>query len=420
MNPVTAAHLPATPSVLSWRLGLLALPVLALVWTTSQPAAAQSLEGPSTQQRAQAQQVAQAGVPLGELSPDAPARYSVKPGDTLWGLSALFLRSPWRWPELWGQNLADVRNPHRIYPGQVLVLDTSSGRALLKLQGGQASGNDEAPPTVRVSPRTRYEALSESAIPPIAMQDIAPFLAEALIVDEAEFEQAPRVVAAQEGRVLLSRGDRAYARSLQGAGADGGLNMARGDNRQYRVFRGAHPLKDPANGTLLGFEAQYVGKVELVRPETVREITQPDGKVEMVLEPATIDIVAAKEEIRAGDRLLPEPVRDYKVYVPHAPEQAVAGQVVSVYGSAVTHAAQNQVVVINRGSQQGLQEGHVLAILKDGSQVLDRTDEKRPMLHLPNERNGLMMVFRTFDRLSYALVLQITDGVKVGDRVTKP
>ncbi|MBU4518171.1 MAG: peptidoglycan-binding protein, partial [Gammaproteobacteria bacterium] len=138
------------------------------------------------------------------------------------------------------------------------------------------------------------------------------------------------------------------------------------------------------------------------------------------LVPATIDIVQAKEEMRVGDRLLPEPPREFSNYVPRAPGSTQAGQIVSVYGNAVTFASQNQVVAINRGREHGMENGHVLALLRDTNLVADKTDESRPMLRLPGERNGLMMVFRTFDKVSYALVLQINDGVKVGDRFVNP
>jgi hypothetical protein len=394
------------------------LPVLASagLWILSGALASAALAQPVTSvQRSTATQVAQSGVPLSELAPTAPERHTIQRGDTLWSISGLFLRSPWRWPELWGMNMADIRNPHRIYPGQVLVLDKSSGRALLRLQGEQAELE-----TVKVSPRTRYEPLSQSSVPPISLQAVEAFLTEALIVDEKTFSEAPRIVAAQEGRVLLSRGDRAYARSLHGTVAAEGLSIQKGQPRSFRVYRGAKPLKDPASTEILGFEAQYVGRAVLVRPETHREVVQADGKVEIEMQPATIDITGTKEEIRAGDRLIPEPPRSFETFVPQAPAQAQSGQIVAVHGSAVTYAAQNQVVVLNRGSEHGLENGHVLAVLKDGARLLDRTDAERTTIRLPNERNGLMMVFRTFDKLSYALVLEITDGVRVGDRFVNP
>ena len=366
-------------------------------------------------QRATADQVAQTGVALSELSPNAPDSYNVKRGDTLWAISGMFLKSPWRWPELWGMNLQDIRNPHRIYPGQQLYLDKSSGRAVLRTR--QASAGD----TVRISPRTRAETLADASIPTLAPNMIEPFLAEPLIVDPDAFASAPRIVAAQEGRVLLSRGDRAYARGAFGSGTGGkALSDARGEPLDYRVFRNAKPLKDPTTGVILGYEAQFVGKAELVRSETTREVLDKNGKLQSEIVPATIDIVLAKEEMRVGDRLVPEPPRSSQSYVPHAPTSPMSGQIVSVYGSAVTFAAANQVVVVNRGIRDGLERGHVMAILKDGERLQDRTDSARPQIKLPNERNGLMMVFLTFEQLSYALVLQITDGVKVGDRFANP
>jgi hypothetical protein len=248
---------------------------------------------------------------------------------------------------------------------------------------------------------------------------IEPFLTEAQIVDQATLVKAPRIVAAQEGRVLLSRGDRAYARSLEGT-SEGGLSTAPGEPRRFRVFRNATPLKDPSTQALLGFEAQYVGRAQLVRGEALREVPLKDGRTALEIEPATIDIVATKEEIRAGDRLLPDAANDYSAFVPRPPQAETDGQIVSVHGSAVTFAGQNQVVVINRGSADGLEVGHVLALKKDGSRMLDRTDPSKATIRLPDERNGVLIVFRPFERLSYALVLNITDGVKVGDRFSKP
>jgi hypothetical protein len=366
-------------------------------------------------QRATAEQVAQNGVPLSELAPNAPDSYTIKRGDTLWAISGVFLKTPWRWPELWGMNRQDIQNPHRIYPGQVLYLIKSGDRALLSTRPG-GSGD---PATVRVSPRTRYESLGDSAVPPVSLQAIESFLTEPMIVDEATFSRAPRIVATQENRVLLTRGDRAYARALYGDGPQNEpLQVVEGKSIDHRVFRNATPLRDPTTTEVLGYEAQYVGKAQLVSGESQRPPADGKGPAEIV--PASIDIVAAKEEIRVGDRLLPEPERELSNFVPRAPDTAQSGQIVSVYGNAVRYAAQNQVVTINRGRAHGIERGHVLALQRESSLVTDTTDQTRPQLRLPGERNGLMMVFRTFDKVSYALVLQITDGVKVGDRFVNP
>jgi LysM repeat protein len=383
--------------------------------------AAQAQNFPITSgQKATASQVAQTGVPLSDLAPNAPDSYTVKSGDTLWAISGLFLKTPWRWPELWGMNLQDVKNPHRIYPGQQLVLDKTSGRAILRTR--QAAIND-GPPTdsVRVSPRTRFESLADAAIPALSSSAIEPFLAEPMIVDAATFALAPRIVAAQEGRVLLSRGDRAYARGEYSGNAAGKtMSDAKGQPLDYRVFRNATALKDPTTGAILGYEAQFIGKAELVRGESVQQVLNKEGKTTTETVPATIDIVVAKEEMRVGDRLVAEPERASQSYVPRAPAVPITGQIVSVYGSAVRFASENQVVVINRGSKDGMERGHVMAILKDGERLTDKTDSARTPIKLPNERNGLLMVFRTYENLSYALVLQITDGVKVGDRIVNP
>jgi hypothetical protein len=368
-------------------------------------------------QRATAEQVAQAGVPLSELAPDAPDSYTVKRGDTLWAISGLFLRNAWRWPELWGMNMQDIPNPHLIFPGQQLYLERSNGRARLRTGVAEATGTPSMQ-TIRVSPRTRYETLADAAIPTLKSHLIEPFLAEPIIVDAETFAKAPRIVAAQEERVLITAGNRAYARG----DASAPLSDAAGKPLDWRVFRNATPLKDPVSGEILGFEAQYVGKASLARSETTSEAKDKDGKVRTDVVPATIDIVSAKEEIRVGDRLLPEPPRQLQSYTPRAPQQAVEGaRIMSIYGSSVVaNAAQSQVVAINRGTKDGLEAGHVLALLSDGGRVVDKTDPAKPTIKLPDERNGLVMVFRPFEKVSYGLILEIKTGVKVGDRLVSP
>jgi hypothetical protein len=369
-------------------------------------------------QKATASQVAQAGVAIEDLAPNAPDNYTVKKGDTLWAISGMFLKGPWRWPELWGMNMQDISNPHRIYPGQQLYLDKSSGRAILRT--GMRAQNNGGPPTdtIRVSPRARTESLADAAIPTLAANIIEPFLSEALIIDEAVMLAAPRIVAAQENRVLLSRGDRAYVRGRNGANGQP-LSVERGQPLDYRVFRNTTALKDPDTGAVLGYEAAFLGKAELLQGESTSQIMK-DGKTVTEVTPGTIDIVMTKEEMRIGDRLVPEPPRELVSYVPRAPAGKIEARVMSIYGSAVRYASANQVVTINRGSRDGIERGHVMAILKDGESVIDKTDARRTPIKLPNERNGLMMVFRVYEKLSYGLVLQVTDGVKVGDRLVNP
>lgn len=362
-------------------------------------------------QRSTAHQVAEKGVPVSELAPNAPDTYVVKRGDTLWDISRMYLKSPWRWPELWGMNLKALPNPHLIFPGQTLYLDKSDGYARLRTQ--PTGGSD----TVRLSPRTRTDSLASLALPTLKTHLIAPFLVEPLVADAATIEQAPRLVATTDQRVLMAAGDRVYARG----NPDAPLSTKPGQPRSFRVFREAIPLKDPVTGEVLGYEARYLGNAELARSETTEEISDGKGNLKQEPVPATVDITSTKEEIRAGDRMLPEPPRTFKNYIPHEPQTSVNARVVSIYGSTpVAVAGQNQVVSINMGTAQGMEPGHVLTLLTQGDRVRDTTAEGKPTIKLPSEHNGLAMVFLTFERVSYALLLDVRTGVRVGDRLVNP
>lgn len=362
-------------------------------------------------QRSTAQQVAEKGIPVSELAPNAPDTYVVKRGDTLWDISRMYLKSPWRWPELWGMNLKALPNPHLIFPGQTLYLDKSDGYARLRTQ--PTGGSD----TVRLSPRTRTDSLASLALPTLKTHLIAPFLVEPLVADAATIEQAPRLVATTDQRVLMAAGDRVYARG----NPDAPLSTKPGQPRSFRVFREAIPLKDPVTGEVLGYEARYLGNAELARSETTEEISDGKGNLKQEPVPATVDITSTKEEIRAGDRMLPEPPRTFKNYIPHEPQTSVNARVVSIYGSTpVAVAGQNQVIAINMGTAQGMEPGHVLTLLTQGDRVRDTTAEGKPTIKLPSEHNGLAMVFLTFERVSYALLLDVRTGVRVGDRLANP
>ncbi|MFT7721362.1 MAG: LysM domain-containing protein [Roseateles sp.] len=350
------------------------------------------------QQRHVAEQVASAGVPLSELAPDAPDQHVVVPGDTLWDISRLFLKSPWRWPELWGMNRDQVRNPHLIYPGQVLVLVKGDGRARLQL--GQRVGADG---TVRLSPQMRVSPLDGNPIPTIPLHLIQPFLTDAVVFDTDVLAHAPRIVAAQEGHVILGRGDLAYARGDFGGATD------------FRIFRTARPLRDPATQEILGYEAPYVGTADLLRPAESRP--RADGKAEAV--PATLTIKQARQEVGIGDRLAPAPQRNLERYVPHAPEQPLAGQIAAVYGEAL-NAGQNQIVALNRGRRDGVERGHVFALWRHGEAAVDRTGDRPEAIKLPDERHGVLFVFEVYERVSYALIISVKEPVKAGDRFTQP
>ncbi len=349
-------------------------------------------------QRGTARQVAQAGVPLSELSPNAPDSYTVKRGDTLWDISSLFLRSPWRWPELWGMNLDAIRNPHLIYPGQMLVLVKSGGRA--QLQVGRLIGPNG---TEKLTPRARETAMDRGPIGAINLTLIQPFLTDAVVLDTNELETAPRIVAGREGRVLLGRGDIAYVRG----------EMA--PRRDWQVFRRAQPLTDPETNEVLGFEAAYVGTAEYLQPGEQR--TLADGGAEVV--PATVSLKTLRQEAGVGDRLSAPQPRDDGRHVPHAPASPLDALVVSVYGDGL-QAGQNQIVAINRGRSGGVEAGHVLAIWRAGSVVRDREDPDSATVRLPAERNGHIYVFRVFERVAYGLILASETPVRRGDHITQP
>ena len=371
--------------------------VVAFTCAALAAASAQAVHYPVTpQQRSTAQQVAEAGVPLSELAPNAPDSYTVKRGDTLWDISKIFLRSPWRWPELWGMNLEQIRNPHLIFPGQVLYLDKTGGRARLRLA-------QPVDGTVKLSPRIRTSGLGTDAIASIPFHLIEPFLTDAVVFNTDELNTAPRIVAAPEGRVLMARGDTAYVRGELGT------------QRNWRIFRQPKPLVDPTTKEILGYEAQFVGSAEY----TQQGDQQADAAGKPVIIPATFRITQVKQEANVGDRLAVVPGREFSNYAPHAPASPIAGQLVSIYGEFLT-AGQNQIVALNKGAKDGVERGHVLALWRAGSTTIDKTDPARPAIRLPDERHGLLFVFRVFERVSYALILSVQEPVKAGDRFTQP
>ena len=203
---------------------------------------------------------------------------------------------------------------------------------------------------------------------------------------------------------MLARGDTAYVR--------GDL----GPEREYRIFREPRPLRDPTTKEILGYEATYVGASEYTVEGGTR--TGPDGKAEIV--PATFTVTSIRQEAGVGDRLAPVPAREYTNYAPHAPVGPLEGRIVSLYGDALT-AGQNQIVSLNRGVNDGVERGHVLALYRNGKVVIDPTDATpRTKIKLPDERHGVLFVFRVFNRMSYALILSVKDPVSPGDRFTQP
>ncbi len=372
------------------------------------------------QQREVAEKVAANGVAISDLAPGAPASYRIKSGDTLWSIASLFLKSPWRWPELWGMNRNQVQNPHLIYPNQTLVLvRTPEGRAQLVLSGGappeaaaasapaaaapetgaaMAAAMASPAPVVRLSPRAREIAPgSAAAIPSIPNRVIEPFLSRPMIVTAQELEKYARIVGTPEDRVYLGAGDLAYARGIPVE--DNGVSS-------FHVFRPAAPIFDPDDvdrRTPIAFEAMYLGTARLTKR----------GEV------ATLRIVESKQEIGVEDRLVPIDHQEMLAYVPRRPEKDVAGRIVSVY-EGVDAAGAGNIVTLNRGRADGLEIGSVLAVLHNGETIVDRTDPKKSTVKLPDEGIGHVFVFRLFEHVSYALLVSASGPIVVGDRIGPP
>lgn len=316
-----------------------------------------------------------------ELAPDAPDHHVVVPGDTLWGISSKFLKDPFRWPDIWRMNAEQVKNPHRIYPGQVIILDRSGTDPQLKL--GQL---------VKLEPQVRA-TVEPKEIPAIPSQAIEPFLSQPLVIDPAGFENAARVVATQEGRVVTGNGDIIY------------VSDADPKVKHWQIYRPGKPFVDPDNGQLLGLEAVYLGDARMVGEQ---------GNV------ATLQIASVKLEVGRGDRLMPASSPEIISYMPHMPVQAVNGSILSIYGG-VGEGGRHSIVAISRGRLDGIERGHVLAIYRAGAVVSNRHEDEKVRTHvLPDERYGLVFVFRVFDRVSYALVTESSRSVVPGDRVRNP
>ena len=318
-----------------------------------------------------------------QLVPNAPDRYVVVPGDTLWGISGKFLKDPYRWPDVWEPNKADIKNPHRIYPGNVILLDRAGETPRLRLA------------TVKVEPRVRKEA-EAAAIPSIPAGVIEPFLSAPLVVEEGGLATSPKIVAAQEGRVYLAKNDLAY---VTGAVPD---NVA-----SWQIYRPGKAFIDPDTKENLGYEATFLGSARLERKTN----------------PLTFRITDSKQEIGTGDRLVAAAAPVLVNYTPRAPQTDIRAKVLSTYGGGVREAGSNQIITISKGKRDGVELGHVLALYSFGSTVRDRSDildRSSSTVTLPDERNGLIFVFRVFDKVSYALVMSATQGVKAGDIARKP
>lgn len=311
----------------------------------------------------------------------APLRYVVKKGDTLWDIAAHFIRDPWQWPEVWVVN-RQVKNPHLIYPGDVLELRWLDGKP-------QVVRTESA--VERMSPQVREIPLDQ-AVPAIPIDAIRNFLRGPRLVTPEELAAAPVVVAFDEDRVIAGAGTDVYVTNLKSQ-----------EYQAYSVIQVGEPYVDPDNGELLGYEAI---------PQATAEVKDYGGEV------ATLDLVESFRETRIGSRLLPIAAEEFQAnFFPHAPDKPVNGKIISVF-DGVSQIGQFQIVALNRGALHGMEPGHVLSIFQTGRKVKDPINGG--VVRLPDQYAGMLMVFKVSGRLSYGLVMSAERAIHILDRVDKP
>jgi len=311
---------------------------------------------------------------------NAPDRYVVVKGDTLWDISERFFNDPWKWPEIWGLNKATIKNPHWIYPGDVILLDRMNKR-LQVVPGGSAE-------VVKLSPTVRASESDRAAVPSIPPEAIAAFLSKPLLIEESDLTNAPVILGAPEKRLVLGSGDTAYVR---------GLSESKG--RAWQIYRPGKELRSPDSKELLGREAVYLGDAEVLQFDTV----------------STVRLTKLVQETGKGDLLMAAPTETMPTYLPHAPEKDVRARIISLH-NAVSQAGLNSVITLDKGKRDGLENGHVLALYRKG----DTVKESGKSTELPDVRYGLVFIFRTFNKVAYGLVMQTTLPVELYDAARTP
>jgi LysM repeat protein len=330
------------------------------------------------------------------LAPNAPDSYVVKRGDTLWGIAKVFLRDPWFWPEIWQVN-PQVQNPHLIYPGDTLRLVYVEGRPKIVLQRTLERGGG-----AQVVPRVRSQPL-DAAITTIPYETIAAFMSKPSVLTKDQIKGAGYILAARDNHVTIAEGNTIYARGF--------VNPAEVGMR-YSVMRIGDELRDPDDNKLLGYNGIYTGT----------------GRVTRSGDPATLVMTDSTRESESGDKVLPGNVDVALDFIPSAPRNKVDGRIMAV-NDGVTTIGQYQVVVINRGARDGLVPGNVLAVFRAGATITD--EEKNGFVsgtvkffehkvRLPDERVGTFMVFKTFDQMSFGLIMEAKNIIRVKDFVENP
>ena len=336
-----------------------------------------------------------------------PQQYIVKKGDTLWDITAMFLQDPWYWPEIWQRN-PQVANPHLIYPGDILTLIYVNGKPQIQVNKGdevirhatteKSTGGLQV---VKLSPNIHRKSLDE-AIPIIPNDAIRQFITRPRVITKREWDEAPYIVGSDDAHLILGADNKIYVR--------GELDKER---VRYSIFRKGNELNDPETGKLLGYEIIYAG----------------DARINSFGSPSAGELISTNREVLIGDRLMSVDKSSIdRVYYPRLPKSDVSGQVISLF-DAISSIAKYQVGVINRGTENGLEVGHILATYQKGEMARDRFlstkkiargEEHKLMVQLPDERSGLMMIFKTFDHVSYGLILESTRVIRKNDTVKRP
>lgn len=333
-----------------------------------------------------------------QIRADAPDRYVVVKGDTLWDISARFFKDPWKWPQIWALNKEEIKDPHWIYPGNVVYLDRRSGTLSTTPPADAATPVAEpvaetasANEVQKLMPRARVVGQNSEAIPAIPLSIIGPFLSRPLVVESEELAAAPTLVGTYEHRTLLSNNDLAYADKMP---TDKGV--------QWQVYRPGVTFVDPDTGEELGREVVYLG----------------DATVEQFGDPATLRITNAVMEINKGDYFAQAAAGHATNFLPHSPTTQINAKVISIYGG-VQQAGQRAVITLNKGRRDGIEVGHVLGLFQKG-EVIRTKGWFTPNVVLPDVRYGLVLVFRVFDKVSYALVMETQLPVQLLDRASTP
>jgi hypothetical protein len=349
--------------------------------------------------------IVKAKVPVAEkpeetivYEPEHPQTYIVQEGDTLWDISSVFLRDPWYWPEIWFKN-PQVENPHLIYPGDTLAIVYVGGQARVQVlsrgeDGSVVSQTEGGLKVVKINPRVRSQSI-DATIPSIPIESVRHLLERPLIIDEDTLNKSAYVLSSLDNHLINSINDKLYVRKLDTASGTG----------RYHIYRPNRPLYDPVTNELLGFEALYVGESKLL----------------LRGDPASVRVTNSEREILRNDRVMPIDNANFeRDFFPKPPKNEVSGEIVALL-DAISQSGAFQTIAINLGNRDGVESGNILRILRNGSVVPDRAEaDPNFTVRLPDEKIGMAMVIRSFEKMSYALIMEAAMPISVNDYVESP